>query len=50
MGLKQGLTKRALVRSKAELRNAANKHVALLERTHKRVIAYLQDRCLRYAA
>ena len=48
--LKQELGKRVPVRSKAKLRDAAKEHMALLERTPKRVIAYFQDRRVRYAA
>lgn len=48
--LKQELGKRVPVRSKAKLRDAANEHMALLERTPERVIAYFQDRRVRYAA
>ena len=48
--LKQELGKRVPVRSKAKLRDAANEHMTLLERTPERVIAYFQDRRVRYAA
>ncbi|ABM35740.1 IS630 family transposase [Polaromonas naphthalenivorans] len=48
--LKQEMGKRVPARSKAKLRDAANEHMALLERTPERVIAYFQDRRVRYAA
>ena len=48
--LKQEKGKRVPVRSKAKLRDAANAHMTLLERTPERVIAYFQDRPVRYAA
>lgn len=48
--LKQEMGKRVPVRSKAKLRDAANEHMMLLERTPERVIAYFQDRRVRYAA
>lgn len=48
--LKQEMGKRVPVRSKAKLHDAANEHMALLERSPERVIAYFQDRRVRYAA
>lgn len=48
--LKQEIGKRVPVRTKAKLREAANEHMAMLERTPERVISYFQDRRVRYAA
>lgn len=48
--LKQEIGKRVLLRTKAGLREAANEHMAMLERTPERVIGYFQDRRVRYAA
>jgi hypothetical protein len=48
--LKQAMGKRVPVRTKAKLREAANEHMAMLERTPERVIRYFQDRRVRYAA
>jgi transposase len=48
--LKQEMGKRVAVRTKAKLRQAANKHMAMLDRTPERVIGYFQDRRVRYAA
>lgn len=48
--LKQEMGKRVPVRTKAKLREAANDHMTTLERNPERVIAYFQDRRVRYAA
>jgi transposase len=48
--LKQEMGKRVPVRTKAKLREAANEHMTSLERNPERVIAYFQDRRVRYAA
>ncbi len=48
--LKQEMGKRVPVRTKAKLRAAANEYMAMLDRTPERVIAYFQDRRVRYAA
>ena len=48
--LKQKMGKRVPVRTKARLRDAANEHMTLLEQCPERVIAYFQDRRVRYAA
>ena len=48
--LKQEMGKRVPVRTKAKLREAANEHMHMLERTPERVISYFQDRRVRYAA
>lgn len=48
--LKQEMGKRVPVRTKAKLREAANEHMAMLDRTPERVIGYFQDRRVRYAA
>ena len=48
--LKQEMGKRVPVRTKAKLRDAANEHVAMLDRDPERVIAYFQDHRVRYAA
>ena len=48
--LKQEMGRRVPVRTKARLREAANEHMAMLDRTPERVIAYFQDRRVRYAA
>jgi transposase len=48
--LKQEMSKRVPVRTKTKLREAANDHMHMLERTPERVIAYFQDRRVRYAA
>lgn len=42
--------KRVLVRTKAKLRDAANDHMAMLERSPERVRSYFQDRQVKYAA
>jgi hypothetical protein len=38
------------VRTKAKLREAANEHMSMLEKTPERVMSYFQDRRVRYAA
>ena len=38
------------VRTKAKLREAANDHMAMLEHDPERVMSYLQNRRVRYAA
>ena len=48
--LKQEMGKRVPVRTKAKLRDAANEHMSMLQRTPERVIGYFQDRRVRYAA
>lgn len=48
--LKQEMGKRVPVRTKAKLREVANEHMAMLERTPERVMSYFQDRRVRYAA
>ena len=48
--LKQEMGKRVPVRTKANLREAANEHMAMLERNPERVMSYFQDRRVRYAA
>jgi len=48
--LKQEIGRRVPVRTKTKLREAANEHMAMLERTPERVIGYFQDRRVRYAA
>lgn len=48
--LKQEMSKRVPVRTKAKLREAANEHMTMLERTPERVLSYFQDRRVRYAA
>lgn len=48
--LKQEMGKRVPVRTKAKLRQAVSDHMTMLERTPERVIAYFQDRRVRYAA
>ena len=48
--LKQEMGKRVPVRTKAKLREAANEHMLMLERTPERVISYFQDRRVLYAA
>ena len=48
--LKQEMGRKVPVRTKAKLREAANEHMATLDRTPDRVIAYFQDRRVRYAA
>jgi len=48
--LKQEMGKKVPVRTKAKLREAANEHMAMLDKTPERVISYFQDRRVRYAA
>ncbi len=48
--LKQEMGKRVPVRTKAKLREAANEHMSMLEKTPERVMSYFQDRRVRYAA
>ncbi|MDP3651984.1 MAG: IS630 family transposase [Rhodoferax sp.] len=48
--LKQAMGRKVPVRTKARLREAANEHMAMLDRTPERVIGYFQDRRVRYAA
>ena len=48
--LKQEMGKRAAVRTKAQLREAANQHMTMLENTPERVMSYFQDRQVRQAA
>jgi hypothetical protein len=48
--LKQEMGKRVPVRSKAKLREATSAHMAMLEQSPERVMAYSQDRRVKYAA
>jgi hypothetical protein len=48
--LKQEMGKRVPVRTKAKLREAANEHMSMLEKTPERVMSYFQDRRVRYGA
>jgi transposase len=48
--LKQEIGRRVPVRTKAKLREAANEHMAMLDKTPERVMGYFQDRRVRYAA
>ena len=48
--LKQEMGKRVPVRTKTKLREAANEHMTMLEKTPQRVMSYFQDRRVRYAA
>lgn len=48
--LKQEMGRKVPVRTKAKLREAANEHMAMLNKTPERVIGYFQDRRVRYAA
>ena len=48
--LKKEMGKRVAVRTKAKLREAANEHMAMLEKNPERVMSYFQDRRVRYAA
>jgi transposase len=48
--LKQELSKRVPIRTKAKLREAANEHMAMLDNSPDRVMRYVQDRRVRYAA
>lgn len=48
--LKREMGKRVPVRTKVKLRQAASEHMAMLEKNPERVMSYLQDRRVRYAA
>lgn len=48
--LKQAMGKRAPVRTKTKLRDAANEHMNMLENSPERVRAYFQDPAVKYAA
>jgi transposase len=48
--LKQAMSTRVPVRTKAKLREAANDHMAMLEHSPERVMSYFQDSRVRYAA
>ncbi len=48
--LKQEMSKRVPVRTKAKLRQAASEHMTMLEQMPERVIGYFQDRHVKYAA
>lgn len=48
--LKQEMGKRVPVRTKTKLRQAANEHITMLENNPQRVMAYFQDRRVRYVA
>lgn len=48
--LKQAMGKRVPVRTKANLRDAANEHMAMLEKSPERVMSYFQDPRVKYAA
>ena len=48
--LKREMNKRVPVRTKTKLRESANEHMHMLERTPERVISFFQDRRVRYAA
>ena len=48
--LKQEMSKRVPVRTKAKLRQAAAAHMTMLEQTPERVIGYFQDRHIEHAA
>ena len=48
--LKQQIGKLVPVRTRAKLHDAANEHMLMLDRTPERVIAYFQDRRVRYTA
>jgi transposase len=48
--LTQEMGKRVPVSTKANLREAANDHMAMLEQNPERVMSYFKDRCVRYAA
>jgi hypothetical protein len=45
--LKQEMGNRVPVRTKANLRDAASEHMAMLDRTLERVMAYFKDRRVR---
>lgn len=48
--LKQSMGKRVPARTKVKLRDAANDHMAMLERSPERVRSFFQDQRVRYAA
>ena len=48
--LQQEIVKRVPVRTRAKLHDAANERMLMLDRAPERVIAYFQDRRVRYAA
>lgn len=48
--LKQEMSKRVPVRTKARLHQAATANMTMLEQTPEPVMAYFQDRHVRYAA
>lgn len=48
--LKREMGKRVPIRTKAKLREAANEHMTMLDNSPQRVMAYFQDRRVRYAA
>jgi hypothetical protein len=48
--LKQEMSKRVPVRTKARLRQAATEHMTMLEQTPEQVLGYFQDRHVKYAA
>ena len=48
--LKQTMGKHVPVRTKAKVRNAANAHMAMFEKTHGRVMGFFQDIKAMYAA
>lgn len=48
--LKQVMGKRVPVKNKAKLHEAANEHMAMLEKNFKQVMSYFMDRRVRYAA
>ncbi|MBB5020588.1 transposase [Chitinivorax tropicus] len=48
--LKQAMGKRAPIRSRATLREAANEHMTQLEQSPERVRAYFQGPVVKYAA
>ena len=48
--LKQEMGKRVPIRTKARLRAAASDHMTMLEQSPERVMAYFQDKRVRYAA
>jgi transposase len=49
-GLKLAIGKRVPVRTKAELRDATNQHMAMLESNPDRVRSFFQDKRVKYAA
>ncbi|MFN9709726.1 MAG: IS630 family transposase [Burkholderiales bacterium] len=48
--LKQAMGKRVPVRTKTKLREAANEHMTMLEKSPERVMSYFQDPRVKYAA